>query len=76
MLEQRPWLFLQNADEELREQEGHPAPLTAEVVLDVRVVPLAGQDDQVTGSIVGAVAVTVMHHFTIKQRTAQQRFGN
>ncbi|GAA0523836.1 hypothetical protein GCM10008937_34180 [Deinococcus depolymerans] len=42
----------------------------------MRVVPLAGQDDQVTGSIVGAVAVTVMHHFTGKQRTAQQRFGN
>ena len=52
---------LLNPTEVFREEAGHPPLRTALVVLDMGVVGLAGQDHQVRGVVVGAVAVQMVN---------------
>lgn len=52
MFEQRAGPRLLDATEQLREKKGHAAPRTTEVVLDMGVIALTGEDDQVFDSIV------------------------
>ena len=61
ILEQRSGLVLLNCTEVLGEQQRLATSLTAEQLLDVRVILLAGEDEQVLANVVARVAIPVMH---------------
>lgn len=64
ILEQRSGLVLVNCTEVLGEQQRLATPLTAEQLLNMRVILLAGENEQVLASVVAGVAVPVMHDLT------------
>lgn len=61
--------------EQFREEAGHAALLAAQVKFQVRVVGLAGEDEQVVRGVVALVAVTVMHDLAGQEWTAQRQFS-
>ena len=75
MFKQGAGTWLLTALQEFREQERHATSLAPQVVFEVGVVALAGQDDEVARGVVGAVAVLVVDDFAGQQRAAQQLFG-